>query len=39
MNLVDTLPPTHLGSSLWHIGWSGVDGQSELTGASMSMKE
>ena len=30
MNLVDTAPPTHLGSSLWHIGWSGVDGQSEF---------
>ena len=30
MNLVDTAPSTHLGSSLWHIGWSGVDGQSEF---------
>ncbi|MCK0157752.1 VOC family protein [Cellulophaga sp. F20128] len=30
MNLVDTPPSTHLGSSLWHIGWSGVDGQSEF---------
>ncbi|WP_197482128.1 VOC family protein [Polaribacter atrinae] len=30
MNLVDIAPPTHLGSSLWHIGWSGVDGQSEF---------
>jgi len=30
MNLVDSAPPTHLGSSLWHIGWSGVDGQSEF---------
>jgi len=30
MNLVDTTPSTHLGSSLWHIGWSGVDGQSEF---------
>ena len=23
-------PKTHIGSSLWHIGWSGVDGQSEF---------
>lgn len=30
MNLVDTAPSTHLGSSLWHIGWSGVAGQSEF---------
>ena len=30
MNLVDTAPSTHVGSSLWHIGWSGVDGQSEF---------
>ncbi|MCK8482267.1 VOC family protein [Psychroserpens algicola] len=30
MNLVDTAPETHVGSSLWHIGWSGVDGQSEF---------
>lgn len=30
MNLVDTAPSTHLGSSLWHIGWSGIDGQSEF---------
>ncbi|MCE2612448.1 VOC family protein [Flavobacteriaceae bacterium D16] len=27
---VDTPPQTHLGSSLWHIGWSGVDGHSEF---------
>lgn len=30
LDLVDVTPPTHLGSSLWHIGWSGVDGQSEF---------
>jgi len=30
MNIVDNKPSTHLGSSLWHIGWSGVDGQSEF---------
>ncbi len=30
MDQVDTAPSTHLGSSLWHIGWSGVDGQSEF---------
>ena len=30
INLVDTAPSSHLGSSLWHIGWSGVDGQSEF---------
>ncbi len=27
---VKSAPPTHEGSSLWHIGWSGVDGQSEF---------
>lgn len=27
---VDKTPATHLGSSLWHIGWSGIDGQSEF---------
>lgn len=27
---VDVAPPTHVGSSLWHIGWSGVDGHSEF---------
>jgi len=30
MNLVDTAPATHVGSSLWHIGWSGIEGQSEF---------
>lgn len=30
MNSIDNAPSTHLGSSLWHIGWSGVDGQSEF---------
>ncbi|WP_055444934.1 VOC family protein [Lacinutrix himadriensis] len=29
MDLVDNKPSSHLGSSLWNIGWSGVDGQSE----------
>lgn len=29
MDQVNGTPPTHVGSSLWHIGWSGVDGQSE----------
>lgn len=29
-NLVDDPPPTNLGSSLWHIGWSGVDAQHEF---------
>ena len=27
---VEVSPKTHIGSSLWHIGWSGVDGQSEF---------
>lgn len=27
---VDSPPPTNEGSSLWHIGWSGVDGPSEF---------
>ena len=27
---VEAPPKTHLGTSLWHIGWSGVDGQSEF---------
>lgn len=30
LNHVDDTPPTHVGSSLWHIGWSGVDGQFEF---------
>lgn len=30
LNLVDTTPPTHTGSSLWHIGWAGVDGHYEF---------
>jgi len=30
LDLVETPPPTHEGSSLWHIGWSGVDGPSEF---------
>lgn len=30
MNQVDTAPPSNLGTSLWHIGWAGVDGQSEF---------
>ena len=29
-NQVEQVPETHIGSSLWHIGWSGVDGQSEF---------
>lgn len=29
-NEVITKPKSHNGSSLWHIGWSGVDGQSEF---------
>jgi catechol 2,3-dioxygenase-like lactoylglutathione lyase family enzyme len=27
---VSTPPPTNLGTSLWHIGWAGVDGGSEF---------
>lgn len=27
---VEYNPNSHVGSSLWHIGWSGVDGQSEF---------
>lgn len=30
LNPVKATPPTHLGTSLWHIGWSGVDGPSEF---------
>ncbi|RDY57588.1 VOC family protein [Flagellimonas nanhaiensis] len=30
LDQVENQPETHLGSSLWHIGWSGVDGQSEF---------
>ena len=30
LSKVATPPPTNLGTSLWHIGWSGVDGQSEF---------
>lgn len=30
LNQVDYIPPTHFGSSLWHIGWSGIDGHSEF---------
>ncbi len=30
LDLVDATPPTHVGSSLWHIGWAGVDGHSEF---------
>lgn len=30
LNLVDAPPLTHLGSSIWHIGWSGVDAQYEF---------
>lgn len=29
-NEVNDLPDSNLGSSLWHIGWSGVDGASEF---------
>jgi catechol 2,3-dioxygenase-like lactoylglutathione lyase family enzyme len=27
---VATPPPTNLGTTLWHIGWAGVDGESEF---------
>lgn len=27
---VTTAPPSNLGTSLWHIGWAGVDGESEF---------
>lgn len=30
MDVVNETPPTNIGTSLWHIGWSGVDGQSEF---------
>ena len=30
LSKVATPPPSNLGSSLWHIGWSGVDGKSEF---------
>ncbi|MGB5667777.1 MAG: VOC family protein [Maribacter sp.] len=30
LDQVEESPKTHIGSSLWHIGWSGVDGQSEF---------
>ncbi|PRX55304.1 VOC family protein [Flagellimonas meridianipacifica] len=30
LNKVSEAPKSHLGTSLWHIGWSGVDGQSEF---------
>ncbi|WP_422080651.1 VOC family protein [Ulvibacterium sp.] len=29
MDQMEIVPPTHLGTCLWHIGWSGVDGPSE----------
>ncbi len=30
MDLVEKAPPSNDGTSLWHIGWSGVDGKSEF---------
>ena len=30
LNKVDEAPSSHLGTSLWHIGWSGVDGKHEF---------
>ena len=30
INEIDSAPPTHVGSCLWHIGWSGIDGLSEF---------
>ncbi len=27
---VQTAPPTNMGTSLWHIGWAGVEGESEF---------
>jgi catechol 2,3-dioxygenase-like lactoylglutathione lyase family enzyme len=30
MDSVKVKPPTNIGSSLWHIGWAGVDGYSEF---------
>ena len=30
LDQVEESPKTHIGSSLWHIGWSGVDGHSEF---------
>ena len=30
LSKVAAAPPTNLGTSLWHIGWSGVDGNSEF---------
>ncbi len=31
LNKVTTPPVTNLGTTLWHIGWAGVDGESEFT--------
>ncbi len=30
LNTVEAPPPSHLATSLWHIGWAGVDGPSEF---------
>lgn len=30
LHRVDTAPPSNLGTSLWHIGWAGVDGPHEF---------
>lgn len=30
LNEVNTVPETNVGSSLWHIGWSGIDGHNEF---------
>ncbi len=30
LNAVEAPPPSHLATSLWHIGWAGVDGPSEF---------